>query len=136
MAPGQLKFKMHFNYPVAGYAIGRFRLSVTADDRSGFADGEDSDGDVEANWIVLTDPSVSLPSGMTSLVLDDDDSILIGGTVSNGIYEINYTTSVSQITGIRLEVIEDDSLPHKGPGLYNSNGNFVLSEFTLEAAPM
>ncbi|MCP4113579.1 MAG: hypothetical protein GY749_49990, partial [Desulfobacteraceae bacterium] len=63
LAAGQLKFKMHFKHPATGHAIGRFRLSVTADDRSEFADGENSDGDVEANWIELTNPSVSLPSG-------------------------------------------------------------------------
>ncbi|MCP4113580.1 MAG: hypothetical protein GY749_49995, partial [Desulfobacteraceae bacterium] len=63
LAAGQLKFKMHFKHPDTGHAIGRFRLSVTADDRSEFADGENSDGDVEANWIELTNPSVSLPSG-------------------------------------------------------------------------
>ncbi len=36
-----------------GHNLGRFRLSVTTDDRSLFADGLQSGGDVTANWIVL-----------------------------------------------------------------------------------
>ncbi|MCP4122114.1 MAG: hypothetical protein GY751_10200, partial [Bacteroidetes bacterium] len=75
LAAGQLKFKMYFKYPYVT-TIGRFRLSVTTDDRSEFADGENSGGDIDANWIVLTNPSVLLPSGMTSQVIVDDESIL------------------------------------------------------------
>ncbi|MCP4112473.1 MAG: hypothetical protein GY749_44260, partial [Desulfobacteraceae bacterium] len=137
---GQLKFKMYFNFRFNDdHLIGRFKLSVTTDDRSEFADGLDFDGDVTANWTVLTNPSISLPSGLTYEILDDD-SVLIkaGDTVSvpNAVYEIDYTTSVSGITGIRLDVLkyssDDYSLPYNGPGFHYKDGNFVLSEFTLE----
>ncbi len=36
------------------------------------------------------------------------------------------------VTALRLEVLPDESLPGKGPGLHK-NGNFVLSELTLKA---
>jgi len=35
--------------------------------------------------------------------------------------------------GFRLEALEDNSLPSNGPGLSNSNGNFVLTEFMVVA---
>jgi hypothetical protein len=38
------------------------------------------------------------------------------------------------ITGIRLEVLTDDSLPHKGPGRQD-NGNLHLNEFKVRFAP-
>src|SRR5439155_15398699 len=38
------------------------------------------------------------------------------------------------VTGVRLEVLTDDSLPHKGPGRQD-NGNLHLSEFQVSAAP-
>jgi tetratricopeptide (TPR) repeat protein len=38
------------------------------------------------------------------------------------------------ITGLRLEVLADSRLPKGGPG-WGENGNFVLSELTLQAAP-
>ena len=42
-------------------------------------------------------------------------------------------TSLSPITGIRLEVLEDPSLPFNGPGRQPTNGNFVLTELMLHA---
>ncbi len=39
------------------------------------------------------------------------------------------------ITGVRLEVLQDPSLPYNGPGLELGNGNFILSEFKLDATP-
>ena len=42
-------------------------------------------------------------------------------------------TPLVGITGIRLEVMSDPSLPAKGPGRA-PNGNFVLNEFKVEAA--
>ncbi|MCP4107562.1 MAG: PKD domain-containing protein, partial [Desulfobacteraceae bacterium] len=131
LAAGQLKFRMYFYHPSGSAALGRFRISVTTDDRSEFADDKNSDGDITADWTVLANPSVTLPDGATSQVLSDS-SILIGGTVvSQAVYEIEYTTSVFGITGIRLEALEDSSLPHNGPGMHPDNGNFQLTELEL-----
>jgi len=57
-----------------------------------------------------------------------DQSILAGGVIaSQGVYTVNYTTGISGITGIRLEALEDPSLPGgNGPGLHLSNGNFCV----------
>ena len=42
---------------------------------------------------------------------------------------------MKDITGIRLEVFADPSLPAKGPGR-SPNGNFVLSEFKVRFAKL
>ena len=122
------------------HLIGCFRWSVTTDDRSTFADGLDNNGDVNANWTVLTNPSVTLPSGMSYSIRPQDGSILICSNMSTpacsvpciGNYVVSFAipTNLTQsgITGIRLEVFEDPSLPGGGPGLHapQNSGNFEI----------
>jgi hypothetical protein len=129
-----LSFTMYFNHSNPGHLLGRFRMSVTTDNRSTFADGLDTGGAVNANWIVLKNPIVHGPAGMTFTTLSDS-SVLAGGTTAGqGIYTVTYATPVSGITGIRLEALEDPSLPGgNGPGLFERNGNFLLNEITLKA---
>jgi hypothetical protein len=49
-------------------------------------------------------------------------------------YTVSIETMEAGITGILLEVIPDATLPKFGPGL-NPDGNFILTEITLEAQP-
>jgi hypothetical protein len=49
-------------------------------------------------------------------------------------YTVTFTSKLTNITGLRLEVLPDNSLPAKGPGRAG-NGNFVLHEFQVKAAP-
>ena len=129
----QLDFRMHQNHG-GQHLIGRFRLSVTSDDRSTFADGLYTGGDVTADWTVLTGPVISGPLGMTFTLLGDD-SILAGGTIpATGLYDIQFTGSFSGITGIRLEALEDPSLPANGPGFGSGADNFVLTEIEVSAS--
>ena len=119
LSAGNLTFTLHFNHFNPGHLLGRFRFSVTTDDRNTFADGLPAGGDVDANWIVLTNPIVSGPAGMTFTTLADH-SILAGGTTAaQGVYTVSYVTAVSGITGVRLEALEDPALPGgNGPGLF------------------
>src|SRR6185295_7340937 len=64
IGPGRLTFTMFFLDPNPGHLLGRFRLSVTTDDRSTYADGLPVGGNVNANWTVLTDLVVQGHSGM------------------------------------------------------------------------
>ena len=50
LGSGVYYFKMYFLHENAGHLLGRFRFSVTTDDRSTFADGLAQNGDVNANW--------------------------------------------------------------------------------------
>ena len=64
-----------------------------------------------------------------------DNSVLVNGpNPDKDTYTVTVTSKLSNITGLRLEVLPDDSLPGKGPGRAG-NGNFVLHEFTVKAAP-
>jgi len=127
----ELRFRLHQNVENYHY-LGRFRLSITSDDRSTFADDLDEAGDVDANWTVLEDPQPIGPAGMSFSVLGDH-SVVAGGALPQlgAVYEVRYVGQFADVTGIRLEVIEHPSLPHDGPGLQPTNGNFVLSEIEL-----
>src|SRR5262245_48580349 len=46
VSAGPLVFKMYFLHGNPGHLLGRFRFSITTDDRSTFADGLDTGGDV------------------------------------------------------------------------------------------
>ena len=112
--------------------VGRFRLSITQDERGSFADGLDTNGDVTANWNVL-EPGTALATNGATLTLQTDGSILAtGASPATTVYTVTASTDVTNITGIRLEVFEHPSLPANGPGRA-SNGNLVLQEFQVDA---
>lgn len=132
----KLEFRIDFA-AFADHGLGKFRLSLTTDDRSDFADGLFQGGDVTANWIEITPESATAASGaILTIGLDNtieftSDPLLFNPTTDS--YVIKASTTVRGITGFRLEAIQDPSLPVNGPGLSNSNGNFVVSEFTVLA---
>jgi hypothetical protein len=89
---------------------------VTTDDRSTYADGLAVGGNVTANWTILQNLVMQGPFGMTFTNLPDD-SVLAGGVVpGQGIYDVSAETDLKGITGIRLEVLKDPSLPAGGRG--------------------
>jgi hypothetical protein len=74
-----LTFTLNHAYSAWGeHTLGRFRLSLTTDDRSTFADGLPSGGDVTANWTVL-DPSVFVSAQGATMTEQPDHSILMSG---------------------------------------------------------
>jgi len=73
-----LTFKMYFFHFNAGHNLGNFRFSVTTDDRSTYADGLSTNGNVAATWTVLH-PSSATTDGSLSLGMDSDGSILASG---------------------------------------------------------
>jgi hypothetical protein len=126
----------YFDFNNAQYGphnSGRFRLSVTTDDRSTYADGLQTGGDVTANWTVLTPTSVSSSNGSTLTVLGDGSVLASGANNIPDVYTVQAISFLTGITGIRLEMLADDSLPDGGPGRA-TNGNFVLTELTLVAS--
>jgi len=88
----------------------------------------------EAKWTVLQ-PSRFASQGGATLKLQSDGSLLAGGKNPDAdAYDISASTELAGITGVRLEVMSDPSLPAGGPGR-DSNGNFFLSDFEVQAAP-
>ncbi|MDB6154584.1 MAG: Planctomycete cytochrome [Chthoniobacteraceae bacterium] len=63
-------------------------------------------------------------------LLEDNSLLSDGRGASNDVYRIVAKTGLKQISAIRLRVLTDDSLPHRGPGMA-SNGNFVLTGFDI-----
>ncbi|MFN4259901.1 MAG: DUF1549 domain-containing protein [Gemmataceae bacterium] len=86
------------------------------------------------HWTPLDAVSLQA-SNKAKLEKQNDLSILASGPNGKGFYTIVAHTDLQGITGIRLEVLPDPSLPRNGPGRAG-DGNFVLNEFILEAAPL
>ncbi len=114
----------------AEHFLGRFRVSATTDPRSEFADGLANGGDVTANWTVLDVTSVTGTGGETFAV-QPDKSVLVSGLIPSATtYTVRLKGVSGDVTGFRLEALQDPSLPNNGPGRSNGNGNFVLGEVT------
>jgi Protein of unknown function (DUF1549)/Protein of unknown function (DUF1553)/Bacterial Ig-like domain (group 2) len=70
-----------------------------------------------------------------SVTIDKSVSLYVtGANPPQDLYTIEATTGLKRITAIRLDAMNDDRLPAKGPGRA-PNGNFVLSEFKVTATP-
>jgi len=88
----------------------------------------------ETKWTVLQ-PSHPVSQGGATLTLLPDESVLAGGkNPPADSYEISARTSLAGITGVRVEVMRDPSLPAGGPGR-DPDGNFFLSDLEVQAAP-
>jgi hypothetical protein len=83
-------------------------------------------------WTVL-DPASFKGSGGTTFKKLPDLSLLAGGKSGYPeTYTVTAHTDLKNITGIRLEVLADKSLPKNGPGRA-PDGNFVLNDFKVVA---
>lgn len=83
-------------------------------------------------WSHLQPTELSSTNGAV-LSVGDDQSVIASGNVGKTDYTLITSSPLNHITAVRLEMLTDDRLPGKGPG--RGNGNFVLGEIELEAAP-
>lgn len=84
------------------------------------------------SWTPLTATVLTSEQG-AALAQQDDRSILAAGAnPATDDYLITVQPQAEAITGFRLEALPDASFPSQGPGRAE-NGNFVLSELTLQA---
>ena len=66
----------------------------------------------------------------------EDLSLLGNGDVYNaGILRVWADIPTTNITGLRLEALNDGNLPFRGPGI-DQNGDFMVNEFTVEVTPL
>ena len=86
-----------------------------------------------ATWKRLKPENFESSGGETHQV-KKDGSILIGGSIpGTSIYQVIFPVDSDSITGFRLDVLTDPSLPGTGPGRGDADRtNFILSEFTAE----
>ncbi|MDR3621224.1 MAG: DUF1549 domain-containing protein [Paludisphaera borealis] len=90
-------------------------------------------GAVVNRWAVIEPKSMTASNG-SKLTKEADGSISVAGDNKNGEVVIVADVDLAGITGVRLEALTDPKLPAKGPGRA-ADGNFVLAEFQLSAAP-
>ncbi len=76
--------------------------------------------------------SVTSKGKATFKALPDGSQLATGKQAAKDTYTVVVELPAERVTGLRLEVLPDDSLPGKGPGR-SKNGNFVLSEITGRA---
>jgi Protein of unknown function (DUF1549)/Protein of unknown function (DUF1553)/Planctomycete cytochrome C len=83
-------------------------------------------------WSVL-DPESYFGAVGTKFTEEDDKSLLAtASNPPNSTYTVTTKTKLNNITAFRLEALNDPNLPHNGPGRAE-NGNFVLTDFQIEA---
>lgn len=85
------------------------------------------------DWFRLNPATYSATNG-TRLSKLDDLSLMASGELKKSDYTVTASTDVKNISALRLEVLMDEKLSAAGPGRA-PNGNFVLSEFEVTAAP-
>lgn len=86
------------------------------------------------DWKVLEDATVTASFGVKFERLPDGSYAARGDASTNNSYVIKAKTTQPNITGIRLEVLSDISLPRGGPGRRN-DGVAAVNEFTVETVP-
>jgi len=89
-----------------------------------------------AEWHVIAIPNSVSKEHVTLTRLDDGSLLASGLTPETDTYTLSADVALNEITGVRLELLPDDSLPHKGPGRQIDNGNLHLSEFIVQATPI
>ncbi|MCY2986706.1 MAG: hypothetical protein NTY19_02445 [Planctomycetota bacterium] len=95
---------------------------------------QEAEREVEAIWTTI-EPTRFASAGGATLRKLPDESILAGGeNPSPDTYTITASIELSGITGFRLELLPDPSLPGGGPGRA-INGSFALNEFCVTASP-
>jgi hypothetical protein len=88
----------------------------------------------DAAWVIL-DPETFTAEKGSILTEQPDHSLLAGGTrPETEVYVITAPVPLPRVTGLRIEVLTDASLPHTGPGRQD-NGNLHLNELKVTAAP-
>jgi Protein of unknown function (DUF1553)/Protein of unknown function (DUF1549) len=86
------------------------------------------------HWTVLDPATMKSANGATLTKLPDNSVLSTGKRPETDITSLSAHTDLQAITGVRVEVLTDDSLPHRGPGR-KDNGNLHLNEFQVRAAP-
>ncbi len=82
-------------------------------------------------WVTLV-PEIFHATEGTSLERLADGSVLASGPVPDkDTYALTFVTGLKEITGFRIDLLTDDSLPLRGPGRA-ANGNLHLSEFEVQ----
>lgn len=84
------------------------------------------------DWTVVAGEPPSSSGGTIFKRLDDGSFLASGPRPETESYSTTFPWPNAGLTALQIEVLPDDSLPHRGPGR-QENGNLHLSEVRLEA---
>ncbi|HEV8606220.1 MAG TPA: DUF1549 domain-containing protein, partial [Tepidisphaeraceae bacterium] len=87
------------------------------------------------SWTVLEPKTFSRNYGGSITKLSDNSLLFTGDNYYRDEYKLEYQTDLKAITALRLEVLPHEDQPKGGPGR-DTEGGFVLSEFTAAASPL
>ena len=84
---------------------------------------------VAPQWTVVTPENIESTAKATFEILEDQ-SVLVSGNLAKDTYQLKLSSPVNKLTGLKIELLPDESLGSGGPGRA-MNGNLVLSELKL-----
>jgi len=87
----------------------------------------------DEEWTVLRPSHMESSGGATLKALNDGSVLASGKNPEPEIYVIEASSELTKITGLRIEVMNDPSLPQGGPGR-DPEGNFLLSRWEVAAS--
>lgn len=85
-------------------------------------------------WTLLDPTAMTATGGATFAKQPDGSVVVTGPNPTPDTYTLSIETDLVGVTALRLELLADPSLPGSGPGRA-MNGNFVLNELQVAAAP-
>lgn len=91
---------------------------------------EESLRQAEHAWQVVVPLGLTSESATPFTVLEDGSFLATGEAADKDIYRLRFALPSEAVSALRLELLEDESLPRGGPGRA-SNANIVLSEVEL-----
>jgi hypothetical protein len=95
---------------------------------------EQSMRSADAAWTPLTPQAVAATNGVLLKVLPDGSVLASGENPQLTSYTLTADTTITGITGLRLEALPDASLPKGGPGR-DAYGHFRVTGIQVHAAP-
>lgn len=109
------------------HTLGDFDLSYTTSARVGGFNNT-------ATWTALPLLTATATNGAILSIIGTNEVEASGPNPLTSVYTITAQTFVTGITGLRIETLLDPAYPTNGPGRQPTNGNFVLTEFEVDAA--
>ncbi|MFN0068625.1 MAG: PSD1 and planctomycete cytochrome C domain-containing protein [Limisphaerales bacterium] len=85
-------------------------------------------------WVSPPAEKLETESGAPAERLPDGSYRFGGAVPERGAYTFTFDTALTNVVALNLDALADDALPRKGPGR-SPNGNFVLGELEITAAP-
>lgn len=90
---------------------------------------------IHSAWQLAKVESISSKGRAKFTDLKDGSYLVSGKNPESDFYTMKVSTTANSLTGIKLEALQHDALPHKGPGR-STNGNFAISKISVTAEPL